>query len=144
MHLPHLRAALFYATIPAGTFVLASAMFAQAAPANLTGTWQLTLTEFNRSPKIQIVQQGNTLSGKLIPLVGGELPLTGTVEADKVNFTVDFRTVVNRLPRKISPEQALAVFTGTINGGTMQGTARLPEVEPGRTTGWTAQVLPAQ
>jgi hypothetical protein len=128
--------------LPAAAFALACATQIQAAPSAVTGTWQLSLPEFNRSPRIQLVQQGNTLSGKFLPVIGGELPLTGTIEADRVNFTVDFRSVVNRLPRKVSPDQAQAVFVGTVSGGMMRGTAKVPEIEASRSTEWTAQLIP--
>jgi len=122
-----------------------AALPATAAPVDVSGIWQVSIPEFRRTPRLELVQQGSQITGTLRgPL--GAFPLSGAVEGDNtVRFTVDFQSGLKgntaRLPRRITAEQAQATFTGTVNGRTMQGTASLPEIEPGRTTAWSAEVV---
>lgn len=108
------------------------------AEANLTGTWKMSIPELKRNPTVQLVQEGTKLSGTYRGPMGN-FPLTGAIDGEnRVKFTVDFRSAASRLPRRIDPEQALAQFTGSVKGNVMQGTAQVPQIEPGRTTEWTA------
>ncbi len=124
-----------------GLIGLSTALPASSQPeTDISGTWQVSIPEFKRTPKIELVQQGSKLRGTLRG-PAGEFPLVGTVEKSKVRLSVDLRSGVGRFPRKVNPDQATAEFDGTIKGKTMQGTASFPDIEPGRKTEWTATAL---
>jgi hypothetical protein len=126
----------------ATTFVFASVAFAQTAPANLNGTWQVSVPEFHRNPTLEIAQTGNTFTGTWRGPMGS-FPVSGTVDAkNQVKFTVDFRKGVSKIPqlaKKIDADKAIGQFTGTLKGTKMEGMAAVPELEAGRTTAWTAE-----
>jgi hypothetical protein len=101
------------------TFILAlglAAFAAAQAPANATGTWELTTTTSSSGPIGGMISQTLTLkqdhAGKLTGRMGSHR-VTGSVNGDKIEFTVSFR---GRNGHTVSQK-----YTGTISGDSMKG-----------------------
>ncbi|MBC7880611.1 MAG: hypothetical protein H7Y37_04700 [Anaerolineae bacterium] len=128
----------------AATVLSASVALAQTTPANLSGTWQVSVPEFHRAPTLEIIQTGDTFTGTWRGPMGG-FPVSGSIDAkNQVKFTVDFRAGVAKIPqmaKKIDATKAIGQFTGTLKGSKMEGTAAVPELEAGRTTAWSAEAV---
>jgi hypothetical protein len=85
---------------------------ALAQVSSIAGNWKMSVIGENLSPTYTLIQKGNVLTGTLrAPL--GDLPLTGTIKGNQINFSAKFRG------------QSLD-FTGTVSGKTMQGFADIP------------------
>lgn len=105
------------------TFILAlglAAVAAAQAPANATGTWELTtMTSWTGSP-LASVSQTLTLkqddAGKLTGTLESQhvTEVTGTVKGDKIDFTVRFTDH--------NGHTSSQKYTGTISGESMKGT----------------------
>jgi hypothetical protein len=105
-------------SVCASILALGLATFAAAqAPANTTGTWELeTMTSWT-GPLLAGVSQKLTLkqdhAGKLTGRMGSH-QLTGSVNGDKIAFTVSFRSR--------NGHTSSQKYTGTISGDSMKGT----------------------
>jgi hypothetical protein len=94
----------------AGSSAQAAAQDDTTAP-DLTGSWQVSWTANNgnqRQASMQVTQKGSKLSGSFEG-ARGSVPLKGTVDGNQVSFKV-------KMPRR------QLSFTGTVNGGKMNGT----------------------
>jgi hypothetical protein len=105
------------------TFILAlglAAFAAAQAPANATGTWELTTTTSSSGLIGGMISQTLTLkqdhAGKLTGTLEGRghPHVTGSVNGDKIEFTVSFS---DRDGHTTSEK-----YTGTISGDSMKGT----------------------
>jgi hypothetical protein len=88
---------------------------------NIEGNWKMSFNGVNITPTYTLIQKGTVLTGTFRSRLG-EMPLTGQVKGNKINFAVK------------SKGKSLN-FAGTINGETMSGVADLPQ--RGRQN-WTA------
>ncbi len=103
---------------------VSSILFSNVALAqapNIEGNWKMSFTGESITPTYTIIQRGSALTGTFRSPMG-ELPLTGIVKGNKVNFSAKFNG------RSLG-------FSGTVNGETMNGIADLPM--KGRRS-WTA------
>jgi hypothetical protein len=85
--------------------------------ADVTGKWSFTVETGagSGSPTFEFVQKGNTLTGTYEGAVG-KAPLKGTVEGNKIEFTV-------------TASQGELKYSGTIESPTqMSGKADYPEI----------------
>jgi hypothetical protein len=94
---------------------ISSILFSNVAltqPLNIGGNWKMSIIGENLTSTYTLIQKGNVLTGTFrSPL--GNLPLTGTIKNNKVNFLAKSRG------------QSL-IFAGTVNGEMMSGIADLP------------------
>jgi hypothetical protein len=105
-------------TMAAAFFLSAVLAFA----ADITGTWTATvvLAVGGGSPKLELKQSGETLTGMYHGQFG-DAPLKGTVKGDKIEFS-------------FGTDQASAKYSGTITGTKMSGTVDYGEVGTGTFT----------
>jgi hypothetical protein len=89
---------------------LSNVALAQAP--SIGGNWKMSFIGEDLSPTYTLIQKGNGLTGTFRAPIG-DLPLTGTVKGNQINFTAKFRG------------KSLD-FTGTVSGATMKGLADLP------------------
>jgi hypothetical protein len=94
----------------------------QTKAVDVTGTWEIT-SETPRGTMTRNVtfkQDGNTLTGS-VETQGGSVPIQkGSVEGDKISFTV----VMSRGDRNFE-----MTYTGTVDGDTAKGTFQAPRGE---------------
>jgi hypothetical protein len=104
------------------TFLLfAACASAQDTPANVTGTWKVSVTgeAGNAEQTLVLKQDGRKITGTFKgPRQSG--PLEGTVDGKSISFHVRTRVPLD--------------YKGTIEGDTMQGTL----TGKGKTGNWTA------
>ena len=83
-------------------------MWLAAAAADVTGTWtfEVMLDAGSGSPTFELKQQGETVSGKYIGMLG-EAPLSGTVKEGRIRFTFTVEQ---------SGERIEAVYEGSVEG----------------------------
>jgi hypothetical protein len=97
-----------------GLLILGQAVVAAEKPANVAGTWEMT-AEGRNGPMTQtltIQQDGTTIKGTLSGR-RGDAPLEGTVEGNKVNFTV----------KRDTPNGTFTLeYSATVDGDSMTGT----------------------
>ena len=101
--------------------VLAFTMIAAAQGSKVAGTWEITM-QGRQGPMtntLTLEQDGNKLKGTL-KTQRGETPLEGSVEGNKVNFTITRETPNGKFEQN---------FTGTVEGDTMKGTVKMGERE---------------
>jgi hypothetical protein len=94
---------------------VSSILFSNVALAqtpSIAGNWKMSFTGENINPTYTIIQRGSTLTGTFRSPVG-ELPLTGIVKGNKINFSAKIKG------RSVN-------FVGTVDGETMNGVADLP------------------
>ncbi len=86
-------------------------LLAAAQPKPLTGRWVFEVVTENGTgtPSVTLKQEGEKLTGTYDSQRGGPRELEGTVKGDKVTFTVKSGVDL--------------IFTGTITGDTITGTA---------------------
>lgn len=102
-------------------FLLATFALAQDAPANVAGTWKVSVTgeAGNAEQTIVLQQDGNKITGSFKgPRQSG--PLEGTVDGKNISFHVQTRVPID--------------YKGAIAGDTMKGTLS----GRGKTGDWTA------
>jgi hypothetical protein len=82
-----------------------------AQPRPVTGTWAFEVVTENGTgtPTVTLKQDGEKVTGTYESARGGTRELTGTVKGDKITFTVKSGVDL--------------IFTGTIIGDTITGTA---------------------
>jgi hypothetical protein len=96
--------------------VLGLALPAMAEDVDVTGDWSLTWQgrQGERTMDMKLAQDGGALTGAIIAPQGNEMPLTGTVEGAKIQFTVKFQTQRGEFE---------IVYKGDVEGDAMKGTA---------------------
>ena len=114
---------------PPGPAAPAPAPPPPAAPkaADVNGTWEFSVESpmGTRSNETIFTQSGEALSGKMVS-PRGEVPLTGTVKADAINFTVNLNV----------QGQSLQIdYSGTVTGDTMGGTVQFGSFGDGKWSG---------
>lgn len=107
-------------------FVLAMASQPMAATADLSGLWQLTLTEFGQTSlqaRLELTSDASRLSGTAAGGAWNELKVEGSIEGDVVTLHATVRG------------KPFATFTGRVHGDEIRGTA----TDGGRTFEWHAR-----
>jgi hypothetical protein len=112
----------------AGAFAsLAAGQSAGTQPANVNGTWNLTVETpaGSGTPTITLKQEGEKLTGTYKGQLG-EAPLKGTIKGNEIKFAF-----------KVSAQgQDLDIeYSGTVDGNTMKGKAKLGDFGEGAFTG---------
>ena len=106
-----------------------AALALAAAPvfADVTGTWKLSVETPNGTgtPTVILKQDGEKLTGTYKGRFG-ESALTGTVKGSAIQFSFKVNAQGNELE---------VTYTGTVDGGTMSGTAKFGEMGEGKFTG---------
>ena len=94
---------------------------------DVTGTWELNVESpmGSRASDAVFTQSGETLGGKMVSQ-RGEVPLTGTIKGDAVNFGIN----VN-----VQGQNLQIDYTGTVTGDTMSGTVVFGSFGDGKWTG---------
>jgi hypothetical protein len=120
------------ATIAAGCTTTTSQKSAPPPPpaakvTDVTGTWELNVESpmGSRASDAVFTQTGETLGGKMVS-PRGEVPLTGTIKGDAVNFSI----TVNAQGQTLQID-----YTGTVTGDTMSGTVVFGSFGDGKWTG---------
>jgi len=100
---------------------------AAAKVTDVTGTWELNVESpmGSRASDAVFTQTGETLGGKMVS-PRGEVPLTGTIKGDAVNFSI----TVNAQGQTLQID-----YTGTVTGDTMSGTVVFGSFGDGKWTG---------
>ncbi len=96
-------------------------------PANVGGTWEMT-SQGRQGPMtstLTIDQSGNKFKGTLKGRMG-ETPIEGTVDGNKIAFTVERETPNGKFTMN---------YTGTVDGDNIKGTVKMGENE----REWTAK-----
>ena len=94
---------------------------------DVTGTWELNVESpmGSRASDAIFTQTGETLGGKMVSQ-RGEVPLTGTIKGDAVNFGINVNV----------QGQSLQIdYMGTVTGDTMSGTVVFGSFGDGKWTG---------
>ena len=94
---------------------------------DVTGTWELNVESpmGSRASDAIFTQTGETLGGKMVS-PRGEVPLTGTIKGDAVNFGINVNV----------QGQSLQIdYMGTVTGDTMSGTVVFGSFGDGKWTG---------
>lgn len=87
-------------------------------PANVAGTWQLVLAGMqSRAETLVLTENGTKIKGTLGRDAKGGVPITGTVDGNKVAFGMT-------IGKPGGPTMSQK-FAGTANGDTMQGTVEV-------------------
>lgn len=101
---------------------------AQAQDAKVAGAWDLSAPGRDgtiATQQLTLTQDGSKLSGTLKG-ARGEAPVTGTISANNITFSVT----------RTTPNGELKIdYTGTVSGDTMKGTLSVM----GNTADWTAK-----
>ena len=94
---------------------------------DVSGTWELNVESpmGSRASDAIFTQTGETLGGKMVS-PRGEVPLTGTVKGDTVNFSI----TVNAQGQTLQID-----YTGTVTGDAMSGTVVFGSFGDGKWTG---------
>ncbi len=105
--------------------------FLPAGETDVTGTWDLTVesTQGTGSAVLNLKQDGGRITGRYSGRMG-EVPLSGTVEADRIEFSVTL---------SFQNTQFTVVYTGTVEGETMKGKVRFGDAGSGH---WSARRRP--
>jgi hypothetical protein len=93
---------------------LDGSLLAADEPAKVAGTWEMTVEgpRGTRTQTLTIQQDGNKIKGTLAGQ-RGEVPLEGSVDGNKLSFTVTRET----------PGGTFTIeYTGTVEGDSMKGT----------------------
>ena len=117
---------LFAIALAVCVLYLGGAVKAQDA-AKVAGSWDLSSQgrQGNVTQTLTLEQNGTKLTGTLKGQ-RGDSPLEGSVDGNKINFTVKVQT----------PNGEISIpYTGTVNGDSMQGTRKLRDND----VPWTAK-----
>ena len=100
---------------------------AAAKVTDVTGTWELNVESpmGSRASDAIFSQTGETLGGKMVS-PRGEVPLTGAMKGDAINFSI----TVNAQGQTLQID-----YTGTVTGDTMSGTVVFGSFGDGKWTG---------
>lgn len=112
---------------------LATAQDAKPKPRDVSGVWEVTSDSprGTMTRKVTFVQDGTSLTGTMESRMGSMPIQTGSVEGDKVSFTVQFSMGERRFEM---------VYKGTVEGETAKGTFLTPR---GDEVEWTAKRMEA-
>jgi hypothetical protein len=94
--------------------VLGSRLTAADAPAQVAGTWKMSVEtpRGTNDQTLTIQQDGGTIKGTVVG-TRGESPIAGTVDGSKVSFTL----------KRETPNGTFTLeYTGTVDGDSMTGT----------------------
>jgi len=100
---------------------------AKAEAADVTGTWLMTVEapEGTAHPTILLKQEGERITGTYRGRMG-ESDLSGSIKGNDIRFTVTLR---------FQDVSYVVVYTGTVSGDSMKGSARFGEAGTGN---WSA------
>ncbi len=92
------------------------------------GDWSLTFQgrQGPRTVDLNLVQDGGALTGTFVGPQGKEMPVTGTIEGAKIEFTVQIKTQRGEFE---------IVYRGDVEGDSMKGKAEMR----GNQMGWSAE-----
>lgn len=98
-----------------------------AADADVTGEWDLTVESQmgTSNPHFSLKQDGGKLTGTYKGMLG-EVPVTGTVKGNEIAINLQ----VNAQGMDLE-----VIYSGTVDGATMQGTVKLGDMGEGKFTG---------
>jgi hypothetical protein len=104
---------------------------ADDTPANVAGTWQMTINDGAFNATLTLTQDGGTIKGTQKSDFG-DSAIAGTVKGNAIHFTVNVD----------SPNGAFTVtHDGTVSGDTMKGTFQMADGS-GNSGDWTATRQP--
>ena len=109
-------------------FAVAITLTAQTTKTDVTGTWTFMVESAagSSSPSATFKQDGEKLTGQYSSQLAGELPLTGTVKGQNIEFTINADIQGTKLQLR---------YSGTVeNNTTMKGTLSLGEFGDGAFT----------
>lgn len=94
---------------------------------SVSGTWVLTIESpvGRRDSETVFIQEGAKLSGRMLSS-HGEVPLTGTLNGDAIEFGIDL---------KVQGRDLRIDYSGSVSGETMSGTVRFGAFADGTWTG---------
>ena len=100
----------------------------QDKPADVAGTWALTVetSAGTGTPGVQLIQDGETLTGTYSSQVFGEQKVTGTIKGSAITFSFN---------ASIQDTAVTVTYTGTVDGATMKGKVTLGDLGEGTFTG---------
>src|SRR5262245_51034134 len=106
---------------------IVTAVAAYAADANVTGTWNLSVTteRGTRESSMTLTQKGSDVTGTYKGQ-RGELPVTGTVKGNDLNLSYKIDMQGNQLEVK---------YIGKVEGDSINGTVNLGQMGQGKFTG---------
>ncbi len=121
------RSALILAVLCGLVLCLAVAAAAQDKDANVAGTWEMSMQgpRGTMTQTLTLEQTGKDLKGTLKGM-RGESPVEGTVDGNKINFTVK---------RQTPNGERTIPYTGTVDGDNIKGTVKFGEND----VEWTAK-----
>jgi hypothetical protein len=111
----------------AGVASIVTAIGAYAADANVTGTWNLSVTteRGTRDSSMTLTQKGSDVTGTY-KSQRGEVPISGTVKGNDLNLSYKIDMQGNPLEIK---------YAGKVEGDTITGTVELGQMGSGKFTG---------
>ena len=120
------RTSTILAVLVGMILAMSMAAFAEDA-AKVGGTWEMSMQGRNgaMTQTLTIDQTGNKFKGTLKGQ-RGEMPVEGTVDGNKINFTIERETPNGKFT---------ANYTGTVDGDNIKGTVKMGENE----REWTAK-----
>lgn len=94
---------------------------------DFTGLWKAKIIELGRKPKVLIEsQQGGRVEGTYMGLLG-KFPLTGEIDpSGRFRLAIDFSSM--KLLKMFSKSSGLGIVEGSLEGGSISGTASLPDL----------------
>jgi hypothetical protein len=94
------------------------AMVAADDTVDVTGDWSLTWQgrQGPRTMDMKLAQESGALTGTIVGPQGNEMPLTGTIEGAKIEFTVKFTTERGEFE---------ITYKGDVEGDAMKGKAEV-------------------
>jgi hypothetical protein len=107
----------------AALFLLTAPMVAVGDEAlDVTGAWDVSWEgrQGTRTVTINFEQDGETLKGSFAGPQGNEVPVTGSVEGDRITFTVSMQSQRGEFS---------LTFNGTVEGDAMSGTMSVAQME---------------
>ena len=104
-----------------------AASAADPAPANVSGTWAMTVTSKmgTNKPTAVLAQDGTHLTGTYKGRTG-DTPLTGTVAGNHVQLDIPIRMMGRAMQ---------LTYTGVVDGDMMSGTTKMAQMGEGAFTG---------
>jgi len=110
------KLAVYLAVILSLTFLLTAAALAADEASTVAGNWEMSMQGRNgaMTQTLSIQQDGNKISGT-IKGRRGEMPFEGTVDGNKISFTVKRSTPRGDMTRE---------YSATVDGDSMSGTVK--------------------
>ena len=100
---------------------------ADPAPANVAGTWAMTVTSAmgTNTPTAVLTQNGTRLAGTYKGRMG-DTPLTGTMAGSHMQLDI---------PLKMMGREMQLTYTGVVDGDSVSGTIKMAQMGEGTFTG---------